>query len=58
MYKPSIEQLKKVLETKGYPFLTNEWELNIIGIRKDNATPNAFDFLFGKAYSILSAHPA
>ena len=43
MYKPSIEQLKKVLETKGYPILTNEWELNIIGIRKDNATPNAFD---------------
>ncbi|MBK6834056.1 MAG: hypothetical protein IPG89_07200 [Bacteroidetes bacterium] len=43
MYKPSIEQLKKVLTKKGYPIKTGEWELNIIGIRNDNAKPNSFD---------------
>jgi len=43
MYKPSIEQLKEALTKKGYPIKTGEWELNIIGIRNDNAQPNSFD---------------
>lgn len=43
MYKPSIEQIKKALLKKGYPIKTGEWELNIIGIRNDNAQPNSFD---------------
>jgi hypothetical protein len=43
MYKPTIEQLKKALTKKGYPTKTGEWELNIIGIRNDNAQPNSFD---------------
>ena len=43
MYKPRIEQLKEALTKKGYPIKTGEWELNIIGIRNDNAQPNSFD---------------
>lgn len=43
MYKPSIEQLKTAFANKGYPLNTGEWELNIIGIRNDNAKPNSFD---------------
>lgn len=43
MFKPSIETLKEVLTKKGYPIKTGEWELNIIGIRNDNAQPNSFD---------------
>jgi hypothetical protein len=43
MFKPSVEQLKKALFKKGYPIKTGEWELNLIGIRNDNAKPNSFD---------------
>ena len=43
MYKPSIEQLKSAMKKKGYPLKTGEYELNIIGIRNDNAKPNSFD---------------
>ncbi len=43
MFKPSIETLKEALNKKGYPIKTGEWELNIIGIRNDNAQPNSFD---------------
>lgn len=43
MYKPSVEQLKKAMFSKGYPIKTGEWEFNIIGIRNDNSVPNSFD---------------
>jgi hypothetical protein len=43
MYTPSIEQLKRALSKKGYPIKKGEWELNIIGIRNENAQPNSFD---------------
>ncbi|MBA3706536.1 MAG: hypothetical protein H0W84_11755 [Bacteroidetes bacterium] len=45
MYKPSIEQLQNAMKKKGYPLKTGEYELNIIGIRNDNAKPNSFDDL-------------
>ncbi|MGZ4038062.1 MAG: hypothetical protein ACXVPQ_09570 [Bacteroidia bacterium] len=43
MYKPSIEQLKNAMKKKGYPLMTGEYELNIIGIRNNSAKPNSFD---------------
>jgi len=43
MYKPTIQQLKNAMHKKGYPLKTGEYELNIIGIRNDNAKPNSFD---------------
>jgi hypothetical protein len=43
MYKPSIEQLKKAMFHKGFPIKKGTYELNIIGIRNDNAKPNSFD---------------
>ncbi|HXU26793.1 MAG TPA: hypothetical protein VN698_06140 [Bacteroidia bacterium] len=43
MYKPSVEQIKKAFVKKGYPLRKGNYELNIIGIRNDNATPNSFD---------------
>lgn len=43
MYKPSIQQLKNALQRKGYPIKTGIYELNIVGIRNDNAVPNSFD---------------
>lgn len=43
MFKPSIEQLKHAMTKKGYPVLSGEYELNIIGIRNSNARPNSFD---------------
>jgi len=43
MYKPTIEQIKKAFIKKGYDLRTGEYELNIIGIRNDNAKPNSFD---------------
>lgn len=43
MYKPSIEQLKKAIQKKGYPLKNGTYELNIIGIRNDNANPHSFD---------------
>jgi hypothetical protein len=43
MYKPTITQLKGAMSKKDYPLKTGEYELNIIGVRNDNATPNSFD---------------
>lgn len=43
MFKPSVEQVKNAMFKKGYPIKTGEWELNLIGIRNDNAKPNSFD---------------
>lgn len=43
MYKPSIQQLKIAMVKKGYPLKTGAYELNIIGIRNDNAKANSFD---------------
>lgn len=43
MYKPSIDQIKKAFAKKGYTFRSGEYQLNIIGIRNDNAKPNSFD---------------
>ena len=43
MYKPTVEQIKKAFVKKGYPLRKGNYELNIIGIRNDNATPNSFD---------------
>jgi hypothetical protein len=31
------------LEEKGYKVFENKWDLNIIGVRKKNGTPNKFD---------------
>ena len=37
-------QLLSLVKTKGYvTFETKSWDLNIIGIRKKNGTPNKFD---------------
>lgn len=43
MFKPTAEQIKKAFIKKGYELRTGEYELNIIGIRNDNAQPNSFD---------------
>lgn len=43
MFKPSVDQLKKVFVKKGYELRKGEYELNIIGIRNDSAKPNSFD---------------
>lgn len=43
MFKPGIEQLKSVFARKGYKLKTREYELNIVGIRNNNAKPNSFD---------------
>lgn len=43
MFKPSIEQLKNAMKKRAYPLKTGEYELNIIGIRNENAKPNFFD---------------
>ena len=43
MYKPTVEQLKKAFTKKGYTLRKGSYELNIIGIRNDNAVPNSFD---------------
>lgn len=31
------------LESKGYKIFENKWDLNLIGVRKKNGTPNKFD---------------
>lgn len=51
MLKPSIEKLKAALKKKGYPIKTGIYELNIIGIRDDNAKPNSFDDLICVLYT-------
>jgi len=43
MYKPMIEQLELAMRKKGYPLKSGHYELNIIGVRNDNAKPNSFD---------------
>lgn len=43
MYKASIEQIKKAFRKKNYTLRTGEYELNIVGIRNNNAKPNSFD---------------
>jgi hypothetical protein len=42
--KYSVEDIKQVLESKGYAFFTNGvYNLNIIGIRNPNVVANSFD---------------
>lgn len=40
MSKPKILE---VMEKKGYKVFENKWDLNIIGVRKKDGTPNKFD---------------
>lgn len=43
MYKPSIDQIKKVFCKKMYKLRRGRYELNIFGIRNDSSKPNSFD---------------
>lgn len=41
-----VEEIKKVMASKGYAFFEGPWNVNLIGIRKDNKLSNQFDDTF------------
>ena len=41
--KKNIRAIIRLLKAKGYQILERPYELNIVGIRKDNNVPNKFD---------------
>jgi hypothetical protein len=41
--RKNIRAIMRLLKLKGYKILDRPYELNIVGIRKDNSVPNKFD---------------
>ena len=64
MFKPSVEKIKQAFIRKGYTLRRGNYELNIIGIRDENAKANSFDdticVLFKDEYNddVLVCFPA
>ena len=51
----AVEQLKEVMNSKGYAFFTNgDYNLNIIGVRSPNRTANKFDDWLCLCYKVNS----
>jgi len=49
------ESIQKVFEKKGYAFFTHgDYNLNLLGIRRNNTWPNEFDDFFVAVYKVQS----